>query len=162
MKTKQARHPWESCVHDAVYKTLMMAVLFAASIGDAYAGRPAYRIETIAGNGTPGDTPAEGGLGRDLPVDLPFGVEYGPDAALYITTVGSHRVLRLDRKSGGVTSVAGNGRKGYSGDGGPATRAMLNEPYEVRFDSRGNMLVLEMQNHLIRRIDAKSAIISTL
>jgi DNA-binding beta-propeller fold protein YncE len=151
-------------VHDAVHKTLTatLAVLFAASVGDAYAGRPDYRIETIAGNGMAGDTPAEGGPGRDVAVDLPFGVEYGPDAALYITTVGSHRVLRLDRKSGNITSVAGNGRKGYAGDGGPATRATLNEPYEVRFDSHGNMLVLEMQNHLVRRIDAKSAVIATL
>src|SRR5262245_60377257 len=98
-----------------------------------------------------GDTPAEGGPARELPGDLPFGVEDGPDAALYITTVGSHRVLRFDRKAGALRSVAGNGRKGYSGDGGPAARATLNEPYEVRFDSRGNMLVLEMQNHLVRR-----------
>ena len=41
-------------------------------------------------------------------------------------------MLRLDRKSGQITSVAGTGRKGYAGDGGPATRALLNEPYEVR------------------------------
>jgi len=121
-----------------------------------------YRIETIAGNGEPGDTPTAGAQATEVPVDLPFGVEFGPDKALYITTVGSHRILRLDRKTGVITSVAGNGRKGYSGDGGPATEAMLNEPYEVRFDSHGNMLILEMQNHLIRRVDAKTRIISTI
>ncbi|MBI3865527.1 MAG: hypothetical protein HY290_26945 [Planctomycetia bacterium] len=123
---------------------------------------PRYRIETIAGNGKPGDTPAEGTTARDVPVDLPFGVEYGPDGALYITTVGSHRVLRLDRKNGALTSVAGNGKKGYAGDGGPATEATLNEPYEVRFDSRGNMVIVEMRNHLIRRVDAKTGLISTV
>src|SRR5262249_31791982 len=95
-------------------------------------------------------------------VDLPFGVENGPDGALYITTVGSHRVLRLDRQSGQVTSVAGNGRKGYSGDGGPATQATLNEPYEVRFDSHGNMLILDMKNHAIRRVDARTGTIATV
>src|SRR5262245_47831851 len=121
-----------------------------------------YRIETLAGNGKPGDIPDGGGRAAEVPVDLPFGVENGPDGALYITTVGSHRVLRLDRQSGALTSIAGNGRKGYAGDGGPAAQAMLNEPYEVRFDSRGNMLVLEMQNHLVRRIEAKTAVISTL
>ena len=121
-----------------------------------------YRIETIAGNGQPGDTPTSGALGSDVPVDLPFGVELGPDAALYITTVGSHRILRLDPVSGRVTSVAGTGRKGYSGDGGPAIRAQLNEPYEVRFDSRGNMLFVGMRNHVVRRVDAASGIISTL
>jgi DNA-binding beta-propeller fold protein YncE len=76
--------------------------------------------------------------------------------------VGSHRVLRLDQKTRRLTSVVGTGRKGYSGDGGPATAATLNEPYEVRFDSRGNMLVLEMQNHLLRRVDARNGLISTV
>ena len=121
-----------------------------------------YRIETLAGNGKPGDIPDGGGKATEIPVDLPFGVENGPDGALYITTVGSHRVLRLNRKGGTIRSVAGTGRKGYAGDGGPATQAMLNEPYEVRFDSRGNMLILEMQNHVIRRVDAQSGTIATL
>ena len=121
-----------------------------------------YRIETIAGNGKPGDTPEKGGIARDVPVDNPFGVEQGPDAALYVTTVGSHRVLRLDPKTGKITSVAGSGGRGYSGDAGPATKATLNQPYEVRFDSKGNMLIVEMQNHLIRRVDAQSGVITTV
>lgn len=121
-----------------------------------------YQIETIAGNGQTGDLPSADGPARDVSIDLPFGVENGPDGALYITTVGSHRVLRRDPSSGRIASVAGVGRRGYAGDGGPATKAMLNEPYEVRFDSRGNMLIVEMRNHIIRRVDAKSGIISTL
>src|SRR6516165_6024951 len=121
-----------------------------------------FHIETLAGNGKPGDIPEGGGKATEIPVDLPFGVENGPDGALYITTVGSHRVLRLDRKSGQITSVAGIGRKGYSGDGGPATKAELNEPYEVRFDSHGNMLILEMVNHVLRKVGAKSGTITTL
>jgi DNA-binding beta-propeller fold protein YncE len=129
---------------------------------EALEGEPEYTIETIAGNGQEGDLPGGGGAALEVPVDLPFGLATGPDGALYITCVGSHRVLRLDRKTRRLTSVAGSGRKGYSGDGGPATAATLNEPYEVRFDSRGNMLVLEMQNHLLRRVDAKSGLISTV
>lgn len=138
------------------------AMTLSAVSSSASPPNPKYRIETIAGNGEPGDTPQQGGNGRDVPVDLPFGVEYGPDGALYITAVGSHQVLRLEQTSGKITSVAGNGRQGYSGDGGSATEAMLNEPYEIRFDSHGNMLIVEMRNHLIRRIDAKSGIISTV
>lgn len=123
---------------------------------------PRYRIETIAGNGNPGDTPAGAQPAREVPVDLPFGVEYGPDGALYITAVGSHRVLRLDRDTGLLTSVAGTGKPGYAGDGGPAAAAQLNEPYEVRFDSQGNMLILDMRSHVLRRVDAQSGVISTL
>lgn len=121
-----------------------------------------YQIQTLAGNGKAGDIPSGGGLATEISVDLPFGVEHGPDGALYITTVGSHRVLRLDRETGRVTSVAGNGQRGYSGDGGPATRAALDEPYEVRFDSRGNMLILDMKSHAIRRVDAKTGTIATV
>ena len=53
-------------------------------------------------------------------------------------------------------------RKGYSGDGGPATQAELNEPYEVRFDTRGNMYFVEMQNHLVRQVELKSGTIKTV
>lgn len=109
-----------------------------------------YRIETIAGCGKPGDIPDAGGHAREVPIDLPFGVENGPGGALFVTTVGSHRVLRLDRRTGRLTLVAGTGRPGYSGDGGPATEAALKEPYEVRFDSQGNMLIVEMQNRWAR------------
>ena len=118
-------------------------------------------ISTVAGTGQSqrnGDT----GLGTEINIGQPFGVEVGPDGALYITEVQNHRVLRLDRKSGRVTTVAGSGRKGYSGDGGPATKAELNEPYEVRFDSAGNMFFVEMQNHLVRRVDAKTGVITTV
>jgi spore coat protein CotH/sugar lactone lactonase YvrE len=123
---------------------------------------PAYRIDTIAGNGSPGDLPAGGAQAREVPLDLPFGVERGAGGAIFITTVGSHRVLRLDKGSGRLTPVAGNGRRGYSGDGGPATEAALNEPYEVRLDSKENLLIVEMQNHLVRRVDHRDGTISTV
>ena len=51
---------------------------------------------------------------------------------------------------------------GYSGDGKPANRALCNEPYEVRFDSEGNMFFVEMQNHVVRRVDARTSIITTI
>ena len=87
----------------------------------AFADSTAFIVETIAGNGQPGDLPAGGGAALAVPVDQPFGVELGPDGALYITSVGQHRVLRLDRATGKITSVAGNGTKGYSGDGQAAS-----------------------------------------
>lgn len=107
-------------------------------------------IDTVAGNGDP------------AVVGQPFGVEVGPDGALYICEVQNHRVLRLDRESGEVATVAGTGTQGYSGDGGPATSAQLFEPYEVRFDRDGNMFFVEVKNHLVRRVDAKTKQISTV
>jgi streptogramin lyase len=121
----------------------------------------AGEIETVAGTGKDADGGAAGPA-LETNVGNPFGVEIGPDGALYITEVSNHRVRRLDLKSGKLTTVAGCGREGYAGDGGPAQEALLNEPYEVRFDGDGNMYFVEMQNHLVRRVDAKTARISTV
>lgn len=139
---------------------VLAGLLLVAS--DVRSAGPVYRIDTIAGNGQAGDLPAGGGQASAVPVDQPFGVEHGPDGALYVTSIGQHRVLRLDHSSGKLTSVAGNGTKGYAGDDGPATQATLNEPYEVRFDRSGNMYFVEMMNHLIRRVDAQTGHISTI
>jgi len=119
------------------------------------------RIETVAGTGSPVNN-GNAGAAREINIGDPFGVEVGPDGALYITEVKNHRILRLNIETSELTTVAGCGRKGYSGDDGPATKAELNEPYEVRFDSVGNMYIVEMQNHIIRRVEAKTKVISTV
>lgn len=121
----------------------------------------AAEINTVAGNGS-AESNGDSGAAADFHVGQPFGVEVGPDGALYITEVQNHRVLRLDLATKHITTIAGTGKKGYSGDGGPATKAELNEPYEVRFDAEGNLFFVEMQNHLIRRVDARTGVISTV
>jgi len=119
-------------------------------------------ITTLAGNGQTGDLSKDGGAALAVPIDQPFGLVVGPDGALYVAAVGQHRILRMDLKTGQIKSVAGIGRAGYSGDGGPATTAAIREPYEICFDRQGNMLFVEMMNHLVRRIDAKTGKISTI
>ena len=74
---------------------------------------------------------------------------------------GNH-VIRRIATNGIITTVAGTGKGGYSGDGGPALKAELNEPYEVRFDKAGNMYFVEMRNHVVRRVDAETQTITTL
>lgn len=121
----------------------------------------AATIETIAGTGKPEDGGAKGPA-LETNVGEPFGVEVGPDGALYVTEVRNHRVRRLDLETGDLTTVAGTGVKGYAGDGGLATKAELNEPYEVRFDRAGNMYFVEMKNHVVRKVDRKSGVIETI
>ena len=118
-------------------------------------------VETVAGASVAEN---DGGAGpaRDTNVGQPFGVTVGPDGALYVCDVQHHRILRLDLKSSELTTAAGSGEKGYAGDGGPATNAKLNEPYEVRFDNDGNMIFVEMRNHIVRRVDRKTHLISTI
>lgn len=120
-----------------------------------------WHVETIAGTGKP-ENNGDAGPALEINIGEPFGVEIGPDGALYVTEVRNHRVRRLDLATHTVTTVAGCGRRGYAGDGRPALDAELNEPYEVRFDRDGNMLFVEMQNHLVRRVDAKTRSISTI
>jgi DNA-binding beta-propeller fold protein YncE len=112
------------------------------------------RITTIAGDGTPGYSASQ--------VNNPYGLTIGPDGALYFCEVDNHRVRRLDLKTHTLSAVAGSGHQGYSGDGGPALAASLNQPYEVRFDPAGNMFFVEMQNHVVRRVDARTKVITTV
>lgn len=118
-------------------------------------------VVTIAGTGTSGLEPGKQ-IATQTPVGEPYGIAKGPDGALYICEIATHVVRRLDENTGKITVVAGNGNKGYSGDGGPATEAELNEPYEVRFDADGNMFFVEMKNNIVRRVDAKTRVISTI
>ena len=118
-------------------------------------------IKTIAGTGQAANN-GSGGPATKINVGSPFGVEIGPDKNLYITEVGNHRILRLEFDTGKLTTVVGTGQQGYSGDGGPASAANLNEPYEVRFDSVGNMYFVEMKNHIVRWVEKKTGKIRTI
>ncbi len=121
----------------------------------------AATIRTIAGTGVAGFS-GDGGAGEKGQIANPYGLVIGPDGALYFCEIDNHRIRRLDLKTNKLSTVAGTGDKGYSGDGGPALEADLNEPYEVRFDKQGNMYFVEMQNHLVRRVDAKTGLVSTV
>jgi DNA-binding beta-propeller fold protein YncE len=117
-------------------------------------------IDTIAGSGAATDNgPSAPALSANM--NQPFGLEFGPDGGLYICERGLHRIRRLDMKTGVLSTVAGTGKPGFAGDGGPATEAQLYEPHELRFDAAGNLYWTDMRNHVIRRVDMKSKTIST-
>ncbi len=140
-------------------KDWIACAFLAAQMGAL--GAPAEpAIRTVAGTGKAGYS-GDGGPAKMAQLNNPFGVVRGPDGALYICDTGNHAVRRVDAK-GVITTVAGTGKPGYSGDGGPAAKATLREPYEVRFDKAGNLYFVEMQNHVVRRLDAKTGLISTV
>ena len=119
-----------------------------------------WRIVTFAGTGQPGYS-GDGGPATNAQLNNPYGIARGTDGSLYICDMENHVVRKVTR-DGIISTVAGTGKRGYSGDGGLATRAELNEPYEVRFDKEGNIFFVEMRNGVVRRIDAKTKIISTV
>lgn len=139
----------------------MRIFLLSLALGCTLAGAASTTVTTIAGNGAAGFS-GDGGPGVDGQINNPYGLVAGPDGALYFCEIGNHRIRRLDAKTKKLSTVAGSGTKGYAGDGGPALEASLNEPYEIRFDKAGNMYFAEMQNHIVRRVDGKTKIISTV
>ena len=118
-------------------------------------------VTAIAGTGIAGFS-GDSGAAVQAQINNPYGLTIGPDGALYFCEVDNHVIRRLDLDTGLIKAVAGNGRPGYSGDGGPATEAALNQPYEIRFDRGGNMFFVEMRNHIVRRVDRNTGIITTV
>ncbi|MDE0102003.1 MAG: hypothetical protein OXN89_06455 [Bryobacterales bacterium] len=118
-------------------------------------------IQTVAGTGISGAT-GDGGPAVEARVGNPYGLTLGPDGALYVCEIDTDRIRRIDMADGSISTVAGTGQTGYSGDGGPAARADLDDPYEVRFDSDGHMYFVEMRNAVVRKVDAGTGLISTI
>jgi streptogramin lyase len=126
---------------------ILAAVLCAATL-------PAATVETLVGTGVAGFS--------DTQVNNVYGLAMGPDGALYFCDLGNQRIRRLDLRTKQMTTVAGNGQRGYSGDGGPATEAALAAPHEIVFDKNGDLYIAERDNHVIRKVDMKTGIISTV
>ena len=137
------------------------AVLLACLPSVAELPAAEHQVINIAGNGKDGFG-GQSGTALEISVPQPFGLVIGPDKAMYVCEVAGQVIRRIDLADGSSRVVAGNGTKGYSGDGGPATAAQLNEPYEIRFDTEGNMYFVEMMNHLVRRVNAKTGAIETI
>ena len=129
-----------------------LTAVFVALGSAQAAAKPA--VSTLIGTGSPGYS--------DREVNNPYGVVIGPDRGLYFCDLDNQRIRRLDLTTHRTTTIAGNGQKAYSGDGGPAASASLSMPHEIQFDAAGHMYIAERDNHVVRRVDAKTGVISTL
>lgn len=126
----------------------------------ASSAHEAWRIENLAGTGQAGFS-GDGGPAINAQLNNPFGVVRGPDGSIWFCEYTGQRVRRI-RSDGTLETVVGNGQKGYSGDGGPASQASLNQPHEIRFDAAGDLYIVDMQNHAIRKVNMSTLQITTL
>ncbi len=117
-------------------------------------------ISTVAGNGTRGYT-GDGGPALAAAMNEPYEVRFDSTGHLFVVERMNHVVRRIDAETGVISTVAGTGKAGYGGDGGPATAASMNEPHSIGFDARGNLYVCDVRNHRVRRVDAKTGTIAT-
>jgi streptogramin lyase len=120
-----------------------------------------YLITTAVGTGEKGFA-GDGGPAKAALLNGPFDVAFDSAGNLYFSDTFNNRIRRVDARSGVISTVAGNGEKGYSGDGGPATAASLNEPYGILLDSAGNLYIADRLNRRVRGVDASSGIITSL
>lgn len=132
------------------------------SIDTRYPIPMALRISSLAGNGMQGYA-GDGGRATSALMDNPFHVEFDPqEHYLYIADCFNYRVRRVDMKSGEITTFAGNGEQGYTGDGGPATEASIDEIYAIQVDTQGHVYLLQRFNPSIRKVDVGTGIITTV
>jgi len=107
-------------------------------------------ITTLAGSGTPTFS-GDGGLMAQASLNAPFGIAFAANGSLYISDHGNHRIRRVG-PDGIMTTVAGNGTAGFSGDGGAATQAKLYYPSGIAVTADGSLYIADLYNHRIRRV----------
>ncbi|MBS1825157.1 MAG: SMP-30/gluconolactonase/LRE family protein [Acidobacteria bacterium] len=126
---------------------LPLFLLLFAALSPA---QTSYLIETAAGS----DATANA-----LPFDDPRGIAVDPSGNVFLSDTARHRVIRI-AVSGEMSVVAGTGKPGFSGDGGPADSAELNQPYGLALDSLGNLYIADLQNARVRKVDLAGRIVT--
>ena len=119
-------------------------------------------VTTLAGSGREGSGGDDGPAAR-AELNGPHSLEVARNGDLFIADTWNNRVRKIDGRSGRITNVAGTGRKGFSGDGGPATRADFGGIYCIALDEAGQTLdLVDLDDRRIRRVDLKTGIVSTI
>lgn len=132
-----------------------------------WAGHRVYKVDpsglltVFAGTGTPSFS-GDGGPAASAELRGPFGLALDANGNLFIADQINNRIRRVDASTGIITTVAGNGTFGFSGDGGPATAARFRSPAAVALDANGNLFIGDSSNHRVRRVDAATGVITTV
>jgi hypothetical protein len=138
----------------------VQAPLHANCSGRGLSSADTDTIESIAGNGSSLDS-GDGGLATAAGLGGPDGIAVDSVGNIYITN-GGDRVREVDGSTGIISTIAGAGGSYHSGDGGPAVLAQLDQPSSVAIDREGNIFIAARGENRIRKIDARTGIITTV
>ncbi|MEW6544857.1 MAG: NHL repeat-containing protein [Nitrospirota bacterium] len=145
---------------------VVVIALMAAAPGTGAAEKPGHHggkvvISTVAGNGS-ADSKGDGGAALAASLSNPRAVTVDAAGNLYISDSTNNRIRKVDAATGVIRTVAGNGTRDFCGDGGPAVKACLAFPMGLAVDPEGTLFIADARNHRIRRVDAKTGIITTV
>jgi sugar lactone lactonase YvrE len=118
-------------------------------------------VTTVAGNGVEGFA-GDNGPATAAQLDSPAGLALDSAGDLFIADSHNHRIREVSSATGTITTIAGTGAPGFSGDGGPATAAQLDLPTALALDASENLYVADSNNHRVRRITASAGAIATV
>lgn len=118
--------------------------------------RSSSGVVAFAGTGVAGFS-GDGGAATSAKVNFPNGITRDSAGNVIFADTGNNRIRKIDT-SGKISTIAGNGQAGYSGDGGPATLAALNQPFDLTYDSAGSLYFSELGNSVVRKVDTSGTI----
>ena len=137
---------------------------------ELFAGQDARHYPSERGNSRPyageglslGGYHGDGGPARDAAFYHPEHLAFDSKGDLYVCDNSNDRIRKIDMQTGTITTLLGNGQRASNGDGGPATEASVLMPDSICFDANDNMYVGEKYGHKVRKVDAKTGIVTTL
>lgn len=161
--TPQKNNP--NLLYRLMLVTIIFQLAFAPTLGYCAEETPlapftSARISTLAGTGQKGFT--DGVLATKAQLAFPSGLALDSKSNIFIADSLNNRVRKIDANSGIITTIAGNGESGFSGDGGHATKAKLSLPVAVSVDKQDNLFIVDAENNVVRRVDATSGIITSV
>ena len=120
-----------------------------------------HRMLTVAGSGQKGYS-GDGSAATDASLNMPHEIQFDAVGHLYIAERDNHVIRKVDATTGTISTFAGTGSPGFSGDGGPASKAQLRQPHSIAVDpTRRFLLICDIGNHRIRRVEFLTGLVDT-
>lgn len=119
-------------------------------------------VRYLIGAAAPKRFGGDGGPATEAMLNFPTAVAVDARGHLYIADTMNHRIRRVDAQTGIITTIAGTGQARFSGDGGPADRAALNEPAALAVDAQEQLYIADQSNNRVRAVDLKTGMIRTV